>query len=121
MTATFFRTTILAAVAAFGLNAAAQAQTRIEYVRPVERAPVAPAAPGTIQDEIPNTGTVERGLVNGIARGGLEMVSPFAPAYYGDGRAYVSTYAREESKRNAYTGQDETGKPKGLKFVSMEW
>lgn len=80
-----------------------------------------PDTPQNFQEETPNTGTVDRGLVNGIARGGLTMLSPVAPAYYGDGRAYVSTYARAETKTNAYNGKDETGEPKGLKFFSYEW
>lgn len=80
-----------------------------------------PDAPTSFEEEVPSTGAVNRGLINGIARGGLTMLSPTAPAYYGDGRAYVSTYSRSEAKTNAYDGHDETGEWKGLKFFSREW
>ncbi len=106
---------LAAALAVLPLTAGAQSfGLKITGERP-------PETPQNFQEELPNTGRVDRGLVNGIARGGLNMVSPVAPAYYGDGRAYVSTYAKEESETNAYDGKEETGKLKGLKFFSIEW
>ncbi len=98
---------ILSAAGLMLVNHAAVAQeARVQITEDGQRVP---EARQSITQEFRTSGAPETtGIISLTAKGGLEVVSPVASEYYGDGRDYV---AQEE----------ETGKPKGFILFRLSW